>query len=112
MYQTGKLIEIERELEKIEWDMVGLQETRWTDRGEMTTTEGSKLISSCYTTRHERGVGYLINKKIKNTLLEWNPISNRILYARFSSRHIKLSVVVCYAPTDREEEKDAFYPEL
>ena len=53
----------------------------------------------------------LIQKENNNTLLEWKPINEQFLYARFNSRFIKLSVVTCYAPTE-EAEKDNFYDNL
>ena len=47
-------------------------------------------------------------------MLEWKPISERIIKARYNSAFAKLSVTVCYAPTEdaEDEEKDIFYDEL
>ena len=41
----------------------------------------------------------------------WEPVNERIIRARFFSRHFKLMVIQCYAPTNdaSEEEKEAFY---
>ena len=58
-------------------------------RGQPASTRGSP--------DHPEGEG--------NTLLEWKPINERLLYARFNSRFIKLSVVTCYAPTGEAEKK-------
>ena len=47
-------------------------------------------------------------------MLEWKPISERIIKARYNSAFAKLSVIVCYAPTEEteDEEEDTFYDEL
>ena len=52
-------------------------------------------------------------------MLEWKPISERIIKARYSgtvmsTRHLQSCVIVCYAPTEsaKDEEKDTFYDEL
>jgi exonuclease III len=44
-------------------------------------------------------------------LLEWNPISERIITARIQTKLRKMSIVKCYAPTENAEldEKEAFY---
>ena len=43
--------------------------------------------------------------------MEREPVNERIIIARFFSKHIKLTVVQCFAPTNEasEEEKEAFY---
>ena len=53
-------------------------------------------------------------KETPYALLEWKPVSERLLYARQNSRHAKLSIVVGYAPTENadEEAKDDVYDSL
>ena len=61
-----------------------------------------------------QGVGLSLSKRIKNSLISFTPVSERVLTARLHSKHINISVVVAYAPTDGvdESEKDMFYRTL
>ena len=44
-------------------------------------------------------------------MLEWNPVSERIITARIQTKIRKIYTVQCYAPTENTElaEKEAFY---
>ena len=56
----------------------------------------------------------MISARAKRTLMEWTPISKRIIKARFYSKYKKLTVIQMYAPTNDaiDEEKDEFYKQL
>lgn len=54
------------------------------------------------------GVTLIVLKEKVNTLLEWNPLSDRLIRARFNFKHCKLTILQCYAPTN----KDDWYEEL
>ena len=47
-------------------------------------------------------------------MLEWQPVNERIIRARFYSGFIKTTVIQIYAPTENssDEEKDTFYDQL
>ena len=63
---------------------------------------------------HSSGVTIIMTKEAAKTLEEWTPISERIIKARFWSRHIKTTLIQVYAPTNDadEETKDSFYEQL
>lgn len=63
---------------------------------------------------HHEGVAFLISQKFANTILQWKPINQRLLYVRLNSRYAKVSIVSAYAPIDNadEEAKDNFYSSL
>ena len=54
-----------------------------------------------------------MNKEVENNLIEWKPINDRLMSARFNSTFAKLTVIVCYAPTKVSEYEDKdFYDKL
>ena len=59
-----------------------------------------------------RGIALIIQKEKGNTLLEWKPINERLLYTRFNFRFIKLSVITCTYRGSRKRGKDNFYDSL
>jgi exonuclease III len=56
-------------------------------------------------------VAIVMFKSAQICLEEWEPISERITRATFKSRHMKLTILQCYAPTNEstDEEKDYNY---
>ena len=54
----------------------------------------------------------MMSKEAKKSMIEWTPVSERLMVARFKSRYTKLSVTQCYAPTNDAEEEDTFFLQL
>ena len=52
----------------------------------------------------------MLDKVAEKALLDWRPINERLLLARFDSKYSKLSIIQCYAPTNdaEEDEKEKF----
>ena len=75
---------------------------------------GSLLIYSGRADGMRQGVGLSLSKRIKNSLISYMPISGRMLIARLHSKHLNISVVVVYAPTEAasENDKNEFYQQL
>jgi len=60
--------------------------------------------------KHEYGVGLILSKSLKKSLIEWTTVSERLITVSLTTRLRKLTVVQCYAPTNEaiSEEKEAF----
>jgi hypothetical protein len=114
MYETSRLAQVTKEMENYKLDILGVSECRWTGSGKITTSNGSIMLYSGHPENHTQGVALLITKKQVNTLLEWEPINERMIRARFHSKYCKLTIIQCYAPTNdaTDEDKDDWYQQL
>ena len=114
LYQKGRLAQLNKIMGEYELAVLGVSEVRWNGSGTTETTNGNVFVYSGMPNAgddHIRGVGILINKNIRGALLEWNPVSERIIIARIQTELRKISIVQCYAPTGNAEpvEKEPFY---
>ncbi|XP_065170250.1 craniofacial development protein 2-like [Atheta coriaria] len=90
----------------------GISEVRWLGKGEHPTQGGERLLfSGNESGKHESGVGFLLSKHAKKSLISWTPINERVITARFYTRFRKVTFIQCYAPTNNasKEDKDEFY---
>ena len=115
LYQTGKLAQTISEVQKYDIDMLAVSEARWNHQGLKHLASGHDILYSGRSDdHHSNGVALILAPQIRGSLLEWTPLGERLLKARFSSKFTKLTVIVCYAPQEdkSDEEKDAFYDTL
>lgn len=54
---------------------------------ELRTSTGEYILYSGSEDDHQRGVGLALKKEARTALLRWNPVSDRIMSARFKSRY-------------------------
>ena len=118
MYSTSKTAQIVKEMGNYKLDILGISECRWTGSGKMNTKndkgESYTIIHSGQKDTHHRGVALIMNRESANTLMEWEPINERLIKARFNSKYCKLTIIQCYAPTNDSEDdmKEEWYDQL
>ena len=78
------------------------------------TRDGSIILFSGKDNVHSNGVALIARRHAARSLMEWEPISDRLIRARFASNYCNLTILQCYAPTNEAEEdiKDDFYEQL
>ena len=108
---AGKLELLRNEMKRFKYDIIGISEVRWTGKGE---TPNGDFIWSGEENTHTRGVGLLLGTQARKTLIGYNPVSSRIITARFDAAPFKLTVIHVYAPTSLSSEEDieAFYSDI
>ena len=111
--QSGKLHQLFRIFDEYRMDILGVSEARWTENGRISR-DGKTFLYTGHERRHERGVGLVLSRRATRALVGWNPVSDRIITARFAFGHAKATVIQVYAPTDCSEDvtKDDFYGQL
>ncbi|GFT93098.1 craniofacial development protein 2 [Trichonephila clavipes] len=69
------------------------------------------LYYSCQEKAHHFGVAFIVNKRLRNTVIDFQAISMRLCKIRLRGRHYNTTLICAHAPTDDkdETEKDLFY---
>ena len=112
---SSQLFQLSQCISDYRLDLLGITETHFPGTGSELLDNGSLFIYSGRVDGIRRqGVGLSLSKRIKNSLISYMPVSERILTARLHSKHLNISVVVVYAPTEvsSDRDKDLFYQQL
>jgi exonuclease III len=104
-------------MERAKVEVLGLCEVRWNQSAEYVTDDGKLFIYSGMPEEdddHVHGVGIIFSRSMRNSLLEWTAISERLMTARIRCKHRNLTIVQVYAPTEEAatDKKEAFYSQL
>lgn len=107
-----RLIELNEALANIKYDIIGLSEIR---RLGNEISEYDHFIL-CHTgqTPGKYGVGFFINKHLKNNIESYVGISERVALLNIRISNKPLTIIQVYAPTEaaQEEEVDTFYEDI
>lgn len=117
MYRAGKVHQIAMEMKRLRLAILGVSGTRGTGAETIHLTTGEKVVYSglaCNDAPHEKGVALIPLKEVGRSLKEWEPISKRIIFARFQSKCLNTTIIQVYAPMNdtEEEEKEDFCHQL
>ena len=102
----GKLHQLQHELKNYTWDIIGISEARLVGSGELTTDEGHKLYFSGHNKYHREGTAILVNKSTASAVMEFLPISSRLISLRISAKPFNITIMEVYAPTSESSDQD------
>lgn len=113
MLVPGKMQEIGDELRRYNVNIAALQEIRWKGQGVIDKPEFTVRYSGS-DKQGQYGVAFMIMGKMRDNIIEYRPISERLAYLRIRAKPFNISLLNIYAPTEkaRDEEKDRFYEKL
>ncbi|XP_060846523.1 craniofacial development protein 2-like [Rhopalosiphum padi] len=102
------------EITRYKIPIVAIQEVRWLNSGSIQSGNSIIFYSGLQTGRHEKGVGFMIDKAMMNQVKKFVPVNERICYIRIAQQKLDLIILNCYAPTENadDEEKNSFYDTL
>ena len=111
LWAAVKLGLLRNEMKRSSHDIIGISEVRWAGKGE---TSAGDFIWSGEEKLHIRGVGFLLSAQAKRALIGYNPVSSRIISARFEAVPFNITVIHVYAPTSASSDEDieTFYSDI
>ena len=112
LYQTGKLENVKQEMDRMQFQVLGLAETRWTGKGLIQTGNKTMIYSGGST--HEKGVGILFDQNIAKSIKGWWGVSDRVILVKLEGKPFDIGIIQIYAPTSAhdDEEVEKFYEDL
>ena len=109
----GKLDVVKQQMTRVNNDILGISELRWTGMGEFNSDD--HYICYCRQESLRRnGVAIIINKRFQNAVLRCNLKNDRMISVRFQGKPFNSTVIQPYAPTSNAEEAEVeqFYEDL
>ena len=109
----GKLEVVKQEMARVNVDILGISELKWTGMGEFHSDD--HYIHYCgQESLRRNGVAIMVNKRVRNAVLGCNLKNDRMISVRFQGKPFNTAVIQVYAPTSNAEEAEVewFYEDL
>ncbi|MEE4247058.1 MAG: endonuclease/exonuclease/phosphatase family protein [Kangiellaceae bacterium] len=96
MFEIGKTAQIAKEMRRYNIEVLGICESRWNGSGTTTLASGERIIYSGHSEEdhgHSEGVAIMMSENAAKALVEWEPVSSRIMVARFNGKGRKTTII-------------------
>ena len=112
MYQ-GKLEVVKREMARVNVDILGISQLKWTGMGEFNSDDHYIYYCGQESLRRNGGA-IIVNKRVQNAVLGCNLKNDRMISVRFQGKPFNIMVIQAYALTSNTEEAEVerFYEDL
>ena len=101
----GKLEVVKQEMARVNVDIVGISELKWTGMGEFDSDD--HYINYCgQESLRRNGVAIMVNRRVRNAVLGCNLKNDRMISVRFQSKPFNVTVIQVYAPISNAEEAE------
>ena len=101
----GKLEVVKQEMVRVNIDILGISELKWTGMGEFNSDD--HYIYYCgQESLRRNGVAIMVNKRVQNVLLGCNLKNDGMVSVRFQGKPFNITVIQVYALTSNAEEAE------
>ena len=109
----GKLEMVKQEMARVNVDILGISELKWTGMGEFNSDDHYTYYYG-QESLWRNGVAIRVNKRVQNAVLGCNLKNNRMISVHFQGKPLNVTVIQVYAPTSNTEEAEVerFYEDL
>ena len=99
----GKLEVVKQEMARVNVDILGISELKWTGMGEFNSDD--HYIYYCgQESLRRNGVAIIVNKRVSNAVLGCNLKNDRMISVHFQGKPFNITVIQVYAVTSNTEE--------
>ena len=111
--KKGKLKVITQEMARMNIDILGIGELKWTGMGEFNSDE-HYIYYYGHKSLRRNGIVIIVNKRVRNAVLGCNLKNDRMSSVCFQGKPFNITVIQVYAPTSYAEETEGerFYEDL
>ena len=101
----GKLEVVKQEMARLNIDILGINELKWTGMGEFNTDD--HYIYYCgQESLRKNGVAIVVNKRVENAVLGCNLKNDRMISVHFQGKPFNITIIQIYAPTTNTKEAE------
>ena len=98
----GKLEVVKQETARMNIDILGISELKWTGMGEFNSDD--HYIYYCgQESLRRNGVAIIVNKGVRNAVLGCNLKNDRMISVRFQGKPFNIAMIQVYKPTSNAE---------
>lgn len=96
-YACGEVKQLTHEIVRYSWDILGMAKVRCTGCSEISMEEAHKLCYSGKDSRHQQGVGFVVNKNKLKSVISCTPKSSRLISIRVATWPWNVTIIQVYA---------------
>ena len=101
----GKLEVVKQEMARVNVNILGISELKWTGMGEFNSDDHYIYYSGQESFRRN-GVAIMVNERVQNAVLECNLKNDKMLPVNFQGKPFNITVIQAYAPTSKAEKAE------
>ena len=88
----GKLNLVKQEMTRVNINILGISELKWTGMGEFNS-HGQYIHDCGQDSLGRNGVAIIVNKRVRNAVLECNLENDRMISVRFQGKPFNITVI-------------------
>ena len=101
----GKLEVVKQEMARVNIDILGISELKWTGMGEFNSDDRYIYYCGQESLRRNR-VALIVNKRVQNAVLGCNLKKDRMTSVHFQGKPVNITIIQSSAPTTNAEEAE------
>ena len=101
----GKLEVVKQEMARVNIDILGIGELKWTGMGEFNSDDHYIYYCGQESLRRNE-VAIMVDRRVRNAVLGCNLKNDRMISVHFQGKQFSFMVIQVYAPTSYAEEAE------